>query len=229
MPHQRFYKVGVLKSQITGLQSHRYPSLCPRRPLIPRRPTPQQPALKKGPKAVEKSWSQPQVDITSLYPGHSWGSCKAISSLHLGGGWVGTPEAVKVQLERKHSPEAEGICRFMTGLPEACGDQGSCPGLCLHPLQPAPTVGSAPAGPAPPVGGAGARGRFKLKLPRGPSSAEPPCGQGLLPSWWPNPVWLRILGSSNLPPLESCFRNHWRLQALVVTNLNPRISKSCGP
>lgn len=159
--------------------------------------------------------------------GTSGGAVKPFPPSTLGGGWVGEPEAVKVQLERKHSPEAEGICRFMTGLPEACGDQGSCPGLCLHPLQPAPTAGSLPAGPvgpAPPFGGEGARGRFNLKLTGGPSSVEPPCGQGLLPSWW-----LRILGSSNLPPLESCFRNHWRLQALVVTNLIPRISKSCGP
>lgn len=48
-------------------------------------------------------------------PGYFWESCKAISSLGPARRAGRGARGCKVQLERKHSPEAEGICGFMTG------------------------------------------------------------------------------------------------------------------
>lgn len=86
----------------------------------------------------------------------------------------------------------------MTELPEACGDQGRCPGFaacipsCQRPLWAAALWARSKACSTP--GGEGASRRFKLKLPGGPSSAELPVVRGCLHSGQAqNP------GFSNLP------------------------------
>ena len=48
-----------------------------------------------------------------------------------------------------------------------------------------------------------------------------------LPSRQPSLLWLRVLGSPNLPTFQTWLRNHQRLQAPIATNVNPRIH--CGP
>lgn len=127
-----------------------------------------------------------------------------ISSLHPRR-MVGEPEAVKVQLERKHSPEAEGICRFMAGAARSLWRSRLLPRPCLHPSSKHPRWAHCLLGllGLQALGGEGPEGGSSSSRQGGPSSAEPPWGQGLLPSQWPNPVGLRILGSSNLPTLES--------------------------
>lgn len=74
----------------------------------------------------------------------------------------------KVQLERKHSPEAERFRVYDPGRQKPV--EIKAPPQASF-LAAAPTLGSLPAGPAEsvlPLSGEGARGRFKLKLPAGP-------------------------------------------------------------
>ena len=59
-------------------------------------------------------------------------------------------------------------------------------------------------------------------------SLPTPCSLQLsLPSRQTSLLWLRVLGSPNLPTFQTCLRNHQRLQAAISTNVNPRIH--CGP
>lgn len=86
-----------------------------------------------------------------------------------------------------------------------------------------------PAESALPLGGEGARGRSMLRLPAGPH-LFPPFHRPLqlsLASRQPSLLWLRVLGSPNLPTFQTWLRNHQRLQAPIATNVNPRIH--CGP
>lgn len=116
----------------------------------------------EGSKAADKRGPSPAATR------HFWWSCKAIISRgsgRVGGGTRGC----KVPLERKQSPEAEGICRFMTQAARSLRRSRLLPSLpCPPPLQPAPTVGSCLQGQLRPLVGSPPEGGSSSSCPWAP-------------------------------------------------------------
>lgn len=126
------------------------------------------------------------------------------------------------------SPEAEGVGVYdpahQKPVEIKAPPQASCPPCLAH----SGSLLPGPAESALPLGGEEARGGPRAGRLLAPIYSLPtPCPLQLsLPSRQPSLLWLRVLGSPNLPTFQTWLRNHQRLQAAISTNVNPRIH--CG-